>query len=61
MTNLYVDSLDYLIEEGIFLAHADIIRDALRRTFRAYGIEPFRDAREIEREAEKLHEDFTSS
>ena len=61
MTGRYLDSLDYLVEEGIFLAHADVLRDALRRIFRDYGIEPFREAREIEREAEKVSEDFSSS
>ena len=44
-----MDRLNYLVEEGIFMSHGDIFRDSLRRTFRAYGLEPFTDkAREAE-------------
>ncbi len=73
MTGLYVDSLDCLVEMGVFLDPQDAIRDSLRRTFRVYGIEPFTDkgakletekvpeAREIEGEAEEVPEDVESS
>lgn len=44
-----MDRLNHLVEEGIFLSHGEIFRDSLRRTFRAYGLEPFTDkAREAE-------------
>ena len=41
LTTLYVEALDGLVEEGIYLNHQDAIRDALMRLFRYYGIEPF--------------------
>jgi len=40
---LYMDRLDRLVEMGIYLDPQDAIRDSLRRTFRAYGLEPFTD------------------
>jgi len=43
LTGLYLDSVEYLIAEGIFLNTGEVFRDSLRRTFRAYGIEPFPD------------------
>ena len=43
LTGLYVDRLNHLIEEGIFNNPGEIFRDSLRRTFRAYGLEPFTD------------------
>jgi len=46
---------------GIYLDPQDAIRDSLRKTFRDYGIKPFREDGEIEGEAEKVPEDFTSS
>lgn len=60
MSGLYVDRLDHLVEEGIFIDRGEIFRDSLRRTFRAYGLEPFREARETEGEAEKVPEDVAS-
>ncbi|GAH85937.1 unnamed protein product [marine sediment metagenome] len=54
MTGLYVDLLDRLVEMGIYLDTQDTIRDSLRRTFRAYGLEPFTDKGA---EAEKVPED----
>jgi len=58
VTGLYVDRLDCLVEMGIYLDPQDAIRDSLRRTFRAYGLEPFTDKA---REAEKVTEDVASS
>ena len=43
LSGLYMDRLDHLVKEGIFLTHGEIFRDSLRRTFRAYGLEPFPD------------------
>lgn len=42
LTKVYVNALDQLVNEGIYLEHQVAIRDALRRLFRHHGIEPFR-------------------
>ena len=42
LTTAYVDALDQLVEEGLYLDHQDGIRGSLRRLFRHHGIEPFR-------------------
>lgn len=41
ITKAYVDALDYLVEEGIYLTRGEIILDALRRHLKSQGIEPF--------------------
>ena len=41
LTPAYVDAMDGLVETGVYLDHQDVIRDALRRLFRAHRIEPF--------------------
>ena len=41
MTKPYLDALDRLVEEGVYLARGDAILEALRVLFRDYGIEPF--------------------
>jgi len=41
MTKLYLEALDSLVEEGVYLARGDAILEALRVLFRGYGIEPF--------------------
>lgn len=41
MTRTYVESLNQLVEDGIYLNRGDIILEALRVLFRSYGIEPF--------------------
>ncbi len=41
MTQAYVDALDRLVEEGLYLNRGEIILDALRRLLREQGIEPF--------------------
>jgi len=43
MTQDYIDALDRLVEEGIYLDRGEIIRDALRGLLRKHGIEPFCD------------------
>jgi len=58
VSGLYVDRLDHLVEEGIFLSQGEVFRDALRRTFRAYGLEPFREVREIEGENDVLEDSY---
>ena len=58
LLGLYMDRLDRLVEMGIYLDPQDAIRDSLRKTFRAYGIEPFTDK---DREAVKVPEDAARS
>ena len=41
LTTAYVDALDKLVEDGLYLDHQDGIRGSLRRLFRHHGIEPF--------------------
>ncbi len=41
LTKSYVEALDQLVDEGIYLEHQVAIRDALRLLFRHHGIEPF--------------------
>jgi len=45
---------------GIFLDSQDAIRDSLRRTFRAYGLEPFTN-KGAEIKTEEVPEDVESS
>jgi len=42
LTRIYVDALDRLVNEGIYMEHQVAIRDALRLLFRHHGLEPFR-------------------
>lgn len=37
----YLDALDSLVEQGIYLNRDEAIRDAIRIFFRKEGIEPF--------------------
>jgi len=41
LTSVFVDALDQLVEEGIYLEQQAAIRDALRRLFQFHRIEPF--------------------
>ena len=41
MTRPYLDALDSLVEEGIYLGRGEAILDALRIFLRGHGIEPF--------------------
>lgn len=41
LTKPYVDALDRLVEEGIYLSRGEIVMEALRRLFRSYGMEQF--------------------
>ncbi len=42
LKTVYVDALDYLVNEGFYMEHQDAIRAALRLLFRYHGVEPFR-------------------
>ena len=41
MTRLYIDSLDLLVDQGIYLGRGDAILEALRSLFKGYGVDPF--------------------
>lgn len=41
LTEPYLDALDRLVQKGVYVDRAELIKDALRRLFRHYGIEPF--------------------
>lgn len=41
LTKAYVDALDRLVEEGLYLDRGEIILEALRGLLRDYRIEPF--------------------
>ena len=43
LTEVYLDALDQLVEEGLYMEQQDAIRDALRRLFRHHEIDPFTD------------------
>ena len=41
LTKPYLDAIEGLVQRGVYVSHAEIIKDALRRLFRHYEIEPF--------------------
>ena len=41
LTRVYVEALDRLVNEGIYLEHQVAIRAALRLLFRVHRLEPF--------------------
>ena len=41
MTQAYIDAMDRLVEEGVYLDRGEIIMEALRVFLREHGIEPF--------------------
>lgn len=54
LTKPYLDAIEGLVQAGVYVDRAEIIKDALRRLFRHYGIEPFgaeesEEARKAER------------
>lgn len=42
VTQAYVEGLNKLVEDGVYLSRGEIILEALRLLFRRYGIEPFK-------------------
>jgi len=42
LTKVYLEALDHLVDEGIYMEQQSAIRDALRFLFRHHGIESFR-------------------
>jgi len=51
LTGPYIDALDRLVEEGLYMDHQGGIRHALRCLFRFHGIEPLYN--ELVKEAEE--------
>lgn len=49
LTNIYIDGLNYLVGEGLYLNRGEIILEALRSLLRRHNVEPF----SLEREEEK--------
>ena len=41
LTKPYIEALNRLVDEGLYIDHQDAIRDALRRLFQYHKIEPF--------------------
>lgn len=41
LTRPYVNALDQLVEEGIYLSRGEAIMEALRGLLRGYGMKPF--------------------
>ena len=54
LTRIYVEALDRLVDEGIYMEHQVAIRAALRLLFRFHGIEPFCSG--LIEEAEKIQD-----
>ena len=42
LTRPYLDALDRLVTEGVYLSKGEIIMEALRSLLRSYGLDPFR-------------------
>jgi len=42
LTKVYIDTLDRLVDDGLFMEQQDAIRTALRHYFLHHKIEPFR-------------------
>jgi Arc/MetJ-type ribon-helix-helix transcriptional regulator len=51
LTKPYLEALDRLVEEGIYLSKGEIILEALRSLLRQQGVEPF--ARPLEEKGEQ--------
>jgi len=54
LTKVYVETLDYLVDEGLYMEYQDAIRAALRLLFQHHKIEPFRSG--LVEEVEKIQE-----
>lgn len=48
LTEPYLEVLDRLVEEGVYVSRGEVVKDALRRIFRHYGIKPFSPKGEAE-------------
>ena len=39
LPQIYVDGLDHMIKEGIYVSRIEAVKDALRRLFKNYGLD----------------------
>ena len=46
LTRPYLEAVDRLIREGLYVSRVEVVKDALRRLFRHYGIEVGREGGE---------------
>ena len=53
MTQAYVEVLERLVEEGLYLNRGQIVREGLRYVFRGYGLDPFRFSEEPPKKGEE--------
>ena len=51
LTGPYLEALDRLVGDGVYASQGEAVKDALRRLFRHYGVEPF--ARPLEEKGEQ--------
>ena len=42
LTKPYLDALDHLVEEGIYLSKGEAVLEGLRLIFRRHGLDPFK-------------------
>ena len=42
LTRPYLDALDRLVEEGVYLSRGEVVLKGLRILFRHHGLDPFR-------------------
>lgn len=45
LTKPYIDALDHLVKEGIYLGRGEVIMEVLRDRLREYGFAPFSSRR----------------
>lgn len=47
LTGPYIEALDRLVKDGLYMDHQAAIREALRQLFQYHGIEPFSRKEEV--------------
>ena len=47
LTEPYLEALDRLVEEGVYVDQGEVVKDALRRIYLHYGIKPFSPKGEV--------------
>jgi len=53
LTEVYIDGLNYLVGEGLYLNRGEIVLEALRSLMKRHGVEPFYLERKEEPEQEE--------
>lgn len=44
LTEAYREPMARLVRDGVYVSRSELIKDALRRLFRHYGMKPFAEA-----------------